>query len=139
MAVRYGTFRICVLHTSYLEPYRTSVPYFSSIFQAYRTNVPYPYHHKKAYRTNVPYPYHYKQGEPYQRSVLFSKNGGVPFRTNVPYRTAILAEESYLKYSIKQNENNYTRHIVYTESISDTPSSDPIIQIKYVSEEKSHV
>ena len=37
MAVRYGTFRICVLRTSHLEPYRT--------------NVPYPYHYKKS----VPY------------------------------------------------------------------------------------
>ena len=51
MAVRYGTFRICVLPTSHLEPYRTSVAYFSSIFEAYRTNVPYPYHYKKG----VPY------------------------------------------------------------------------------------
>ena len=51
MAVRYGTFRICVLRTSHLEPYRTSVPYFSSIFEAYRTNVQYPYHFKKG----VPY------------------------------------------------------------------------------------
>ena len=46
-AVRYGTFRICVLRTSRLEPYRNSVPYFSSIFEAYRTNVPYPYHYKE--------------------------------------------------------------------------------------------
>ena len=51
MAVRYGTFGICVLRTSHLEPYRTSVPYFSSIFEAYRTRtIP-----KKAYRTSVPY------------------------------------------------------------------------------------
>ena len=70
MAVRYGTIRICVLHTSHLESYRTSVPYFSSIFEAYHTNVPYPYHYKKrrtiptyrtrtitkkAYHTSVPY------------------------------------------------------------------------------------
>ena len=41
MAVRYGTFRICVLRTSLLELYRTSVPYLSSIFEAYRTYVPY--------------------------------------------------------------------------------------------------
>ena len=41
MAVRYGTFRICVLHTSHLEPYRT----------------------------NVPYQYHYKKSVPYQRTV----------------------------------------------------------------------
>ena len=46
-----GTFRICVLRTSHLEPHRISVPYFSSIFEAYRTNVPYPYHYKKS----VPY------------------------------------------------------------------------------------
>ena len=41
MAVRYGSFRIWVLCTSHLEPYCTSVPYFSSIFEAYRINVPY--------------------------------------------------------------------------------------------------
>ena len=40
---QYGTFRICLLRTSLLQPYRTSVPYFSSIFEAYRTNVPYWY------------------------------------------------------------------------------------------------
>ena len=39
---------------------RTSVPYFSSIFEAYRTN--------------VPYPYHYKKGVPYLRTVFLSKN-----------------------------------------------------------------
>ena len=75
MAVRYGTFRICVLRTSHLQPYRTSVPYFSSIFEAYRTN--------------VPYPYHYKKGVPYQRIVLLSKNWGVPYRIYVPYRTEL--------------------------------------------------
>ena len=43
MAVRYRTFRICVLpvRTSHLQPYCTSIPYFSSFFEAYRTNVPY--------------------------------------------------------------------------------------------------
>ena len=46
MAVRYGTFRICVLRISHLEPYRT----------------------------NVPNPYHYKNSVPYQRTVLLSKN-----------------------------------------------------------------
>ena len=48
---------------------------------------------KKTYRTNVPYPYHYKKGVPYQRTVLLSKNRGVPYRTNVPYRTAILEQD----------------------------------------------
>ena len=43
------------LRTTYLEPYRTSVPYFSSIFEGYRTNAPYAYHYKKAYCTSVPY------------------------------------------------------------------------------------
>ena len=43
------------LRNTYLEPYRTGVPYFSSIFEAYRTNVPYPYLCKKAYRTSVQY------------------------------------------------------------------------------------
>ena len=71
MALLYGTFRICVLRTSHLEPHRTSVPYFSSIFEAYRTK--------------VPYLYYYKKGVPYQRTELPSKNWGVP------YRTAILA------------------------------------------------
>ena len=42
-------------------------------------------------RTNVLYPHLYKKGVPYQRTVLPSKNWGVPYRTNVPYRTAILA------------------------------------------------
>ena len=41
--------------TSHRELYRTSVPYFCSIFEVYRINVPYPYHYKKAYRTSVPY------------------------------------------------------------------------------------
>ena len=77
MAVRYGTFRICVLRTLYLQPYRTSVPYFSSIFEAYHTNVPCPRHNKK--------------GVPYQRTLLLSKNWGVKYRTYAPYRTAILA------------------------------------------------
>ena len=57
MAVRYGTFRICVLRTSHLEPYRT----------------------------NVPYPYRYKKSVPYQRTVLLSKNWGVPYLRTVPY------------------------------------------------------
>ena len=51
MAVRYGTFRICVLRTSHLEPYRTGVPYFSSIFEAYGTRTI----TKKAYRTSERY------------------------------------------------------------------------------------
>ena len=51
MAVRYGTFRICIRRTSHFEPYRTSVPYFSSIFEAYRTRTI----TKQAYRTSVPY------------------------------------------------------------------------------------
>ena len=88
MAVRYGTFRFCVLRTSHLKPYRTSVPFFSSIFEAYRTN--------------VPYPYHYKKGVLYQRTVSFSKNLGVPYRTYVSYRTAILAfNYSQLKLTLK--------------------------------------
>ena len=41
MLVRYGTFRICILPTSHLLPYRTSVPYLTSIFEAYPTYVPY--------------------------------------------------------------------------------------------------
>ena len=45
---------------SHLEPCRTSVPYFSSIFEAYRTNAPYPYHDKKCVS--------------YQRTVLLGKN-----------------------------------------------------------------
>ena len=51
MAVRYGTFGICVLRTSHLEPHRTSVPYFSSIFEPYRTRTI----TKKTYRTSAPY------------------------------------------------------------------------------------
>ena len=51
MSVRYSTFRICELRTSHVEPYRTSVPYFSLIFEAYRTRTI----TKKMYRTNVPY------------------------------------------------------------------------------------
>ena len=43
--------RICLLCTSHLQPYRTIVQYFSSIFDVYRTQtIP-----KKAYRTSVPY------------------------------------------------------------------------------------
>ena len=59
MAVRYGTFRICELRTSHLQPYRSSVPYFNSIFEAYRTN--------------VSYPYHYKKGVPYHRTDFLAK------------------------------------------------------------------
>ena len=76
MAVRCGTARICVLRTSHLEPYRTSVPYFSSIFEAYRTNVPYPYHYKKAI--------------PYQRTVLLGKNWGVPCRTTCGVKKLVM-------------------------------------------------
>ena len=57
---QYGTTRICVLRTLHLQPYHSSVPYFSSIFEAYRTN--------------VPYPYHYKKGVPFLHTVLLSKN-----------------------------------------------------------------
>ena len=78
IAVRYGTFRICVLLTSDLEPYCTSVPYFSSIFEAYRNNVPYSYHYQKDV------PYHYKKGVPY----FFAKI--VAPRIYVLHRTAIL-------------------------------------------------
>ena len=74
MAVRHGTFRICVLRTSHLESYRTSVPYFSSILKrivpTYRTRTV----TKKAYRTSVPY--------------FLAK---IDAHLNVPYRTAILA------------------------------------------------
>ena len=64
MAVRYGTFGICVLHTSHLEPYRTSVPYFSSIFEAYRTRTI----QKKAYRTSEQ---KLKRNVLYQRTVPY--------------------------------------------------------------------
>ena len=91
MAVRYGTFRICVLRTSHLEPYRTSVPYFSSIFEAYHTNVPYPYHSKKRVS--------------YQRTVFPSKNCGIS------YCTAILAfYYSQLELTLKS--------LVYKSAIS---------------------
>ena len=55
---------------------------------AYRTSISSIF---KAYRTNVPYPNHCKKGAPYQRTVLLSKYLGVPYRTYVPYHTAILA------------------------------------------------
>ena len=61
------------LRTTYLAP--GAVPYFSLIFEAYRAN--------------VPYPYYYKKGVPYHRTLLFSKNWGIP------YRTAILAHDFY--------------------------------------------
>ena len=51
IAVRYSMFRICVLRISHLEPYRTSIPYFISIFKAYHTHII----TKKAYRNSVPY------------------------------------------------------------------------------------
>ena len=73
MAVRYGTFRICILRTSHLEPYRTSVPYTSVQFL----------------KRTVPVPL--QKGVTYQRTVLLSKNWGVPYRTHIPYRNAILA------------------------------------------------
>ena len=68
---QYGTFRICVLRTSHPQPYRTSVPYFSSIFEAYHTRTI----TKKTYRTSVPY---------------FSAKIEA-YRTVPTYRTAILA------------------------------------------------
>ena len=49
------------LRTSHLQPYSSSVPYFSSIFEAYRTRtiIKKAYRTctitKKAYRTSVPY------------------------------------------------------------------------------------
>ena len=47
---------ICILRTSHLEPYRTSVTYFGLIFEAYRTIVSFPYTvSKKVYCTSVPY------------------------------------------------------------------------------------
>ena len=80
MTTKNGSTVRCVqnLRTTYLAPwtvYPTSVTYFSSIFEAYRINVP----------------YHYKKSVPYQRTVRFSKSWGVPYRTYVPYHTAILA------------------------------------------------
>ena len=82
MAVRYGTFRICALRTSHLEPYRTSVPYFSSIFEAYPTN--------------VPYPYHYKKGVPYFLAKIET------YRTYAPYCAGILAfDYSHLLLTLK--------------------------------------
>ena len=86
VAVQYGTFRICVLRTSHLKPYRTSVPYFSSIFEAYRTK--------------VPYPYHYKNGVPYHAAcrTFYQKLR----RTVLTYRTAILAfNYSQLQLTLK--------------------------------------
>ena len=41
MAVRYGTFRLCVLRTSHLQPYRTSVQSLKRIVPTYRTLVQY--------------------------------------------------------------------------------------------------
>ena len=37
MAVRYGTFKICVLRTSHVEPYRTSVQFLKRTVPMYRT------------------------------------------------------------------------------------------------------
>ena len=67
------------LRTSHLQPYSSSVPYFSSIFEAYRTRTII----KKAYRTNVPYLYHHKKSVPYQRTVSLRKNWGVTYRTAI--------------------------------------------------------
>ena len=73
MAVRYGTFRICVLRTSHLELYRTSVSYSVQFLKrtvpTYRTRTI----TKKAYRTSVPnqrtVPVPLQKGVPYQRTV----------------------------------------------------------------------
>ena len=48
---QYGTGRSEFAYYVPLEPYRTSVPYFSLIFKAYRTRTI----TTKAYRTSVPY------------------------------------------------------------------------------------
>ena len=104
MAVRYGTFRICVLRTSQLEPYRTSIPHFSLIFEAYRNN--------------VSFPYHYKKGVPYQRTVLLSKNWGVPYRTYIPYRTAILVLNYTRNFTLTLKSLAYKSAIlIYTFSV----------------------
>ena len=48
MAVRYGTFKICVLRTSHLQPYRTSVQFLKRTVPTYRTRTI----TKNAYRTS---------------------------------------------------------------------------------------
>ena len=68
MAVWYGTFRICLLRTSHLQPYRTSVAYFSSIFEAHRTRTIV----RKTYRTSIP--------------CFLSKSGAYRTVTYVPYQ-----------------------------------------------------
>ena len=119
MAVRYDTLRICVLRTSHLEPYRTSVPYFSSIFEAYHTNyVPYrnailafhtfsigfscllPLHTKSRRNVQKVWDFSFKQRTNVPYLYLYKK--GVPYQRtvllcknwSVPYRTAILAEQN---------------------------------------------
>ena len=81
MAVQYGTFRICVRRTSHLEPYRTSVPYFSSLFETYRTN--------------VPYPYHYKKGVPYFSAKIEAYPTVLTYRTVLPSLTAMLLADFF--------------------------------------------
>ena len=53
MAVRYGTFRICVLHTLHrtVPAYRTSVQFLERTVPTYSTRTT----TNKAYRTSVPY------------------------------------------------------------------------------------
>ena len=96
MAIRYGTCRICALRLSHFEPYRISVPYFSSIFEAYHTNVPYPYHYKKGvpYQRTVPVPLQKRRTVPTYRTSQQKLRRTVPYLRPVPYRTAILGNNS---------------------------------------------
>ena len=64
IAVRYYTFRFCVLRISHFEPHGTRVPYFSSIFEAYRTRT----------ITKKGVPYHFAKIEAY-----------LPYLRIVPY------------------------------------------------------
>ena len=108
MAVRYGTFRICVLRTSHLEPYRTSVPYFSSIFEAYRSLLTYRTRTitKKAFCTSV--------------TCFLAKIEA--YRTSVPYRTAILAfNNSQLLLTLKSlayiNQRSQFTHLASVSAV----------------------
>ena len=97
MAVRYGTFRICVLRTSHLQPYRSSVPYFSPIFEAYRTN--------------VPYPYHYKTGVPYRTSQQKLRRTILTYRTVLPSLLLTTRNFNWLWNHLPINQRSHFTHL----------------------------
>ena len=65
---------------------------------------------KKAHRTNVPYPYYYKKDIPYQRTVLLSKNWGVPY-CHPCSRTALFFEPLKFCWKTPETSRKICKHL----------------------------